>query len=540
MKIVVVGGGAGGSSFAARMRRLDNQAEITILEKTNETSIASCGLPYFIGDVISERSAMQVASPAFLKQLFDIDVRLNTGVVQINPNEKTVITEKAEVIPYDKLVLALGAKPFVPHVEGMDLLPCFSVKMLQDADKIKAFISEKKPQKAVVIGGGFIGVEVAENLRHLGLQTALIEQASQVLMPLDGDMVAQIHTKMRQNGICLYLNNGVQKISQEGVVLVSGEVVPADMVIWAIGVRPETQIAVEAGIQVNERGFILTNEYMQTNLPDIYACGDSVSVIDFVSQQQTAIALAGPANRQGRLIADHIADNHPYPYTGTQGTGIVKVFDLTAAFTGNNEKQLERNNTAYEKMLIMGSSHAGYYPNAEALTLKVLYDNQTGKIFGAQCVGKEGVDKRIDVIATIMRLGGTVADLRDAELCYAPPYSGAKDPINLIGMAIENVRQGLMKPYFGLDFENMVVVDVRPPQVYAQEHIAGAINIPAGQIRSRLNELPKDKTIMVHCFKGYTSYVVARILMQNGFENVLSYAGGWNFYKSLTADEINA
>ncbi len=537
MKIVVIGGGAGGSSFAARMRRLDNQAEITILEKTNETSIASCGLPYFIGDVISERSAMQVASPAFLKQLFDIDVRLNTGVAQINPDEKTVITENAEVIPYDKLVLALGAKPFVPHVEGMDLLPCFSVKMLQDADKIKAFISEKKPQKAVVIGGGFIGVEVAENLRHLGLQTALIEQAGQVLMPLDGDMVAQIHTKMRQNGIRLYLNNGVQKISQEGVVLMSGQVVPADMVIWAIGVRPETQIAVEAGIQVNERGFILTNEYMQTNFPDIYACGDSVSVIDFVSKQQTAIALAGPANRQGRLIADHIADNHPYPYTGTQGTGIVKVFDLTAAFTGNNEKQLERNKTAYEKMLIMGSSHAGYYPDAEALTLKVLYDNQTGKILGAQCIGKEGVDKRIDVIATIMRLGGTVADLRDAELCYAPPYSGAKDPINLIGMAIENVRQGLMKPYFGLDFENMVVVDVRPPQVYAQEHIAGAINIPAGQIRSRLNELPKDKTIMVHCFKGYTSYVVARILMQNGFENVLSYAGGWNFYKSLAADE---
>ena len=262
MKIVVIGGGAGGSSFAARMRRLDNQAEITILEKTNETSIASCGLPYFIGDVISERSAMQVASPAFLKQLFDIDVRLNTGVAQINPNEKTVITENAEVIPYDKLVLALGAKPFVPHVEGMDLLPCFSVKMLQDADKIKAFISEKKPQKAVVIGGGFIGVEVAENLRHLGLQTALIEQAGQVLMPLDGDMVAQIHTKMRQNGIRLYLNNGVQKISQEGVVLMSGQVVPADMVIWAIGVRPETQIAGEAGIQVNERGFILTNEYM--------------------------------------------------------------------------------------------------------------------------------------------------------------------------------------------------------------------------------------------------------------------------------------
>ena len=245
------------------------------------------------------------------------------------------------------------------------------------------------------------------------------------------------------------------------------------------------------------------------------------------------IALAGPANRQGRLIADHIANNHPYPYTGSQGTGIVKVFGLTVAFTGNNEKQLQRNNIPYEKMIILANSHAGYYPGAESMTLKVLYSHE-GKILGAQAVGKDGVDKRIDVIATIMRLNGTTADLRDAELCYAPPYSGAKDPVNLIGMAIENARQGLVKPYFGTTFDDMVVLDVRPPQIYAKEHIEGAINIPAGQIRSRLNELPKDKTIMVHCFKGYTSYVVARILLQNGFDKILSYAGGWNFYKSLT------
>ena len=535
MRIVVVGGGAGGASFAARMRRLDNNAQITILEKSNETSIASCGLPYFIGGVIENRDNMQVASPALMKKLFDIDVRLDTEVVKINPQDKNVVTARGEVLEYDKLVLATGAKAFVPTINGLDNLPHFTVKSLTDADKIKAFIAEHHPKTAVVIGGGFVGVEVAENLCHLGIETSLVEMAPQVLMPLDEDMIAQIHKEMRSKGLKLYLGDGLKEIESDGVVLNSGQKVKADMVILAIGVRPETEVAKAAGIKLTERGAVVTNEFMQTNYPDIYACGDSVAVKDFVSEQSTMIALAGPANRQGRLIADHIAQNNPYPYTGTQGTGIVKVFDLTAAFTGNNEKQLQRAGTSYQKMIIIANSHAGYYPDAQALTLKVLY-NQEGKILGAQAVGKEGVDKRIDVIATVMRLGGTTADLRDAELCYAPPYSGAKDPVNLIGMAIENVRQGLVKPYFGTDFADMFVLDVRPTAVYEQEHIEGAINIPAAQIRTRLNELPKDKTIMVHCFKGYTSYVVARILMQNGFENVLSYSGGWTFYKSLQKD----
>ena len=532
MKIVVVGGGAGGASFAARMRRLDDKCEIIILEKTNETSIASCGLPYFIGGVIEDRDNMQVATPQFLKQLFNIDIKLNTEVVKINPQEKNVVTALGEVYPYDKLVLAMGAKPFVPEIKGLEKIPHFVVKNLADADKIKNFVEVNKPQKAVVVGGGFIGVEVAENLCHLEIKTSLVELSSQVLMPMDGDMVKLVQKEMKQNGLNLYLNDGLKEVEKGKIKLNSSKEIDADMMVLAIGVRPENGLARDAGIELTEKGSIITNEYMQTNVADIYACGDGVAVKDFVSGKLSMVALAGPANRQGRLIADHIAGNNPYPYGGTQGTGIVKVFGLTAAFTGNNERQLKQANVDYDKMIIVANSHAGYYPGAEPLTLKVIY-NKEGKILGAQAVGKEGVDKRIDVIATIMRLNGNVADLRDAELCYAPPYSGAKDPVNLIGMAIENVRQGIVRPYFGVEFGNMVVLDVRPEAVYMKEHIDGAINIPAGQIRKRLNELPKDKTIMVHCFRGYTSYVVARILMQNGFDNVLSYAGGWSFYKSL-------
>ncbi len=531
MKILVVGGGAAGSSFAARMRRLDEKAEIIIFEKTNETSIASCGLPYYIGNVISDRSQMQVASPDFFKKVFNIQVYLNTEIVEINPHQKQIKTQAGDIFEYDKLVLALGAKPVIPPIKGMDQLPCFVLKNLKDADQIKSFIETHKPKTAVVVGGGFVGMEIVENLSELGIKVSLVEQAPQVLMPLDSDMVKIIHKKMKEKGISLYLNDGLKEMNANGVLLQSGREISGEMAVLSIGTRPETELMARAGISLNDRRAVITNEYMQTNFPDIYACGDNVAVQDFVSKDQTVIALAGPANRQGRLIADHIAHINPYPYCGSQGTGIVKVFDLTAAFTGNNEKQLQSKQIEYEKMIIISHSHAGYYPNAESLTLKVLY-NREGRILGAQAIGKEGVDKRIDVIATIMRLNGTVADLRDAELCYAPPYSSAKDPINLMGMAIENALQGLVRPTFNMDFEKMTVVDVRPQIAYEREHVPGAINIPAAQIRQRMNELPKDKPLLIHCFKGYTSYVVARILMQNGFTNVLSYAGGWMFYQS--------
>ena len=531
MKIVVIGGGAGGSSFAARMRRLDEKAEIIILEQTSETSIASCGLPYFIGGVITDRKNMQVASPDLFKQLFNIEVRLNSKVTKIDPQNKIVTINNEHTIPYDKLILATGAKPFVPEIKGIENIAHFTLKHLADADKIKALIKERHLRSATVVGGGFIGVEVAENLARLGIKTSLVELSEQILAPVDIDIARLAHHEMRQHGVELFLSDGIKQITAGKIELNSGKIISSEMLILAIGVRPETSLDQSAGISVNERGAIITNEYMQTNFADIYACGDSVVVSDFVSGQSVMVALAGPANRQGRLIADHIAQNHPYPYKSTQGTGIVKVFDLTVAFTGNNEKQLQRNNIAYEKMILNGSSHAGYYPGGTNLTLKVLYSAE-GKILGAQAIGKDGVDKRIDVIATIMRLGGSTADLRDAELCYAPPYSGAKDPVNLIGMAIENVRQGLVKPYFGTDFSDMLVLDVRPANMYEQAHIHGAINVPAAQIRNRLGELPKDKPIMIHCVKGYTSYVVARILAQYGFENIFSYAGGWTFYQS--------
>ena len=530
MKVLIIGGGAGGASCAARLRRLDDKAEITILEKTAETSIASCGLPYYIGGVIADRGNMQVASPALFKNLFNIDIRTGCEATEILPREKLVKTSTGENFSYDKLVLATGAKPFVPPVKGMEKLPCFTLKTLADADKIKEFAAARKPQKAVVAGGGFIGVETAENLRHLGIETTLIEAAGQILPPLDADMVCRLHKEMRRNGVALHLNDGLAEINEGGVVLASGAKIAADMAVLALGVRPETALAQQAGIATDARGAILTDEFMQTNLTDIYACGDNAATRHTVYGAYRNIALAGPANRQGRLIADHIA-GHAYPYGGTQGTGVAKVFALTAAFTGANERELQSAGMAYEKMIINAAAHAGYYPGADMLTLKVLYD-KNGKILGAQAVGAEGADKRIDVIAAVMRLNGTVRDLRDAELCYAPPYSSAKDPVNLVGMAIENAREGLVVPWFDDDFDGMTVLDVRPPEMYAAGHIEGAINIPGGQIRKRLNELPKDKTILVHCVRGYTSYVVARILMQNGFSRVLSYAGGWLQYQS--------
>lgn len=537
MQVVIIGGGAGGSSCAARLRRLDEKAEIIVLEQSEETSIASCGLPYYVGNVIQDRNNMQVASPQMFKSLFNIDVRLNSKVDSINTKEKSVRLANGENINYDKLVLATGTLPFIPETQGLQNIASFTLKSLADADKIKSYIEKNKISSALVVGGGFIGVEVAENLRHLGLETSLLELADQVLLPLDKDMVIQIHQEMRHNQIKLYLKDSIKEVTNnQEIILNSGKKIKAEMIIMAVGIKPNTDLAKESGIALTERGLIKTNEFMQTNISDIYACGDNVAVKDFVSEQETMIALAGPANRQGRCIADHICGNTPYPYQGTQGTGIVKVFTLTAAFTGNNEKQLQRSGIAYEKMLIQANSHAGYYPDAQALTLKVLYQKD-GKILGAQAVGKQGVDKRIDVIASIMRLHGTTKDLRDAELCYAPPYSSAKDPVNLIGMAIENIRQGLVKPYFGTDFTGMTVLDVRPAKVYEQAHISGAVNIPAAQIRQRKDELPKDKPLMVHCFKGYTSYVVCRILSQEGFKEIYSYAGGWQQYQQEEAEK---
>ena len=530
MKVVIIGGGAGGASCAARLRRLNEQTEIVILEKTNEISIANCGLPYYCGNVIADRDDLMVSSPEHFENVFNINVKLNSEVSKINPASKTVTTLNGEEISYDKLILATGGKPFVPPLDGWGNMPHFTIRHLADADAVKKYITENQPKTASVIGGGFIGVEMAENLIEAGLKVNLIELAPQVLAPLDEDMVGMIHKELKDKGINLYLNTSINAVLPKQFNLASGETLESDMLILALGVRPETKIAADAGIETLATGAIRTNEFMQTNFVDIYACGDNVAVKDFVDGAETTIALAGPANRQGRLIADHICGN-PYPYNGSQGSGVVKVFNLTAAFTGNNERQLKKKNIAYKKMLIWGKSHAGYYPNSTPLALKVLY-NAEGKILGAQAIGTEGVDKRIDIIATIMRLNGTYKDLRDAELCYAPPYSSAKDPINLIGMAIQNVEENRLKPYFGTDFQDMFVIDVRSPSMHKAGHLPNAINMPIPQLRKHLNEIPHNRPILLHCMIGYNSYLASCILRQNGFDNVFSYAGGFSQYKT--------
>ncbi len=529
MKVIIVGGGASGCSCAARLRRLDEKAEITILEKTSEISIASCGLPYFVGEIITERSQMQILSKQSFETLFNIDIYLNTEVCKINTSQKTITTGDDKVFCYDKLVLATGAKPILPHIDGLDNIPHFVLKNLNDADKIKEFITRHKPSNIVVVGGGFIGLEIAENLAHLGIKISLIELNCHVLPTVDSDIAAYIHQALKTHNIDLYLSKSVQKTTENSVILSSGEQIQSDCVILALGQKPATSFEIDSELKTNEKGSILTDEFMQTSIKDIYACGDNIVVQDFVSGKLKMTALAGPANRQGRLIASHIC-KQGYTNLSIQGSGIIKVFDLCIAFTGANESLLKQSHISYQKMIIASNSHAAYYPNASKLTLKVLYAPD-GKILGAQAVGKEGVDKRIDIIASIMHMKGTISDLRDAELCYAPPFSSAKDPINLIGMAIENARNHLFEPYFEEPSSDMIILDVRPEKSYKQEHIKGAINIPAAQIRARLQELDKNKTIFVYCFKGYTSYLVSRILILNGFKNVLSYAGGYEHYK---------
>lgn len=533
MKVVIVGAGAGGASCAARLRRLNESAEIVILEKSAENSIATCGLPYYVGSVITDEKNMHVASAKMFRELFKIDLKLNTEVVELNVADQFVRTQTNEVFYYDKLVLAMGNSAVVPNIEGINLMPHFTLKRLDDAEKIKNFIRNNNVSSAVVVGGGFIGVETAENLQKLGIKVNLIEASEQVLQPIDSDMIPQIHQELRRHGVSLIVNDKIQSITQRNVQLASGRNIDAQVIIFAAGVQVETEFVYRSGLSLTDKGLIRVDHFMRTSVENIYACGDCAAVYNSASGEYESVPLAGPANKQGRLIADHIMECG-YPYKGTLGAGVIRIFDLTAAFVGMNEKQLKKSNIKYHKMITWDKSNAGYYPTAVPLALKVLY-NDEGKILGAQAVGQKNADKQIDVIAAIMHMNGCVEDLRDVEHCYAPPYSSAKSPINMIGMSIQNIRQGLVKPFFGTDFSDMFVIDVRPKQMYELEHIAGAVNIPAAEIRSRINEIPLDKNIVVHCVKGYTSYVVCRILMQHGYQNVFSYAGGWQQYKAETS-----
>ena len=535
MRILVIGGGACGASAAARCRRLNDAAEIIILEATDEISIANCGLPYYTSDVINSRANMIVSSPVRFKNLLNIDVRLNARVTEINRKSKTVTVNGTDTLSYDKLVLATGASPVIPPIAGINNKKIFTVRTLKDGDGIKDILRSGEAKNAVVVGGGFIGVEMAENFIHAGLHTTLVELSDQILAPLDREVAAFAQNKMRANGVELILSDGVKEFEQEYIILNSGKKIPYDIAILAIGVRPDASLAKSCGLEIGTLGGLKVNEYMQTSDPDIYAGGDSVEVKDFVTGSPAIIPLAGPANRQGRIIADNI-NGIKSTYKNSQGTAVVKVFDLTAANVGNNEKQLLKNNIPYKKTFIFNNSHAGYYPNATRTLYKLLF-NEQGKILGAQAAGYEGVEKRIDVISTIMRNNGTVQDMLDSELCYAPPYGSAKDGVNILGMHADNILKGLVKPAFMEDLKGSLLIDVREKSFFDAETIDGAINIPTSQMRERLNEIPKDKKVVLFCNTGFQSYVASRILLQKGYTDVFSLTGGIELFKELIKDD---
>lgn len=530
MRIVIVGGGAAGASCAARLRRLNEEAEIIIVEKTNEVSIANCGLPYYISNVINEREKILVSTPEKFKSWFNIDILLNTEVLEINRTAKTVSLSTGEKIVYNKLILAQGASPIVPPFEGMNKDKTFVIRNLNDADKIKSYVQQNNSKKAVVVGGGFIGIEMAENLVEMGLDTTLVELGNQILAPVDEEIAAVAQNEMRDNGVNLILSDGVKSFHENKIILNSGKEIEFDIVIMAIGVRPETALAKTAGLEVNKG--ILVNEYMQTSDPEIYAAGDSVEIKDFVTGVNTLIPLAGPANRQGRIIADNICGIKS-TYKNSLGTSVLKVFGLTAASVGNNEKQLKQKNIPYWKTFVYGNSHAGYYPDATQTLYKLLFTAE-GKILGAQAIGQEGVEKRIDVISTVMRSGGTIQELTDSELCYAPPYNSAKDSgVNILGMNADNILKGFVKPAFFEDLEGSYLIDVRAEIAYKTKTIDRAINIPINEIRTRIDEIPADKKVILFCNTGYTSYNASRILIQKGFNNVYSLMGGITLYKEI-------
>lgn len=529
-KVIIVGGVAGGASTAARLRRLDETVEIIMFEKGEYISFANCGLPYYIGEVIDEREKLIVQTVEQMSTKFKIDIRNLSEVIKIDKENKVVTvtnhkTGESYEETYDVLVLSPGAQPIKPGISGInECNNLFTLRNIPDTDQIKSFVDNQKPKHAVVIGGGFIGLEMAENLHERGLEITLVEASSQVMAPLDIEMVSIIHEHLVDKGVKLILNDGVKSFENNGkkVVLNSGQVIETDLIILSIGVHPETTIAREAGLALNERGAIVVNKKMKTSDESIYALGDAVEIMDFVNKQPTIIPLAWPANRQGRIVADNICGKES-EYKGTLGSSVAKVFDYTVAATGNNEKTLKRLNLEYKALHIHPGSHAGYYPGAFPIAYKLLFNPTTGQIYGAQGVGIDGVEKRIDVIATAIKGNLNVIDLQDVEVCYAPPYNSAKDAVNMLGYYAENIMDGLIETIDwsevnSLDETTSVVLDVRESFELMTGKIKNSIHIPLGQLRNRLNELPTDKTVYVTCQVGLRGYVACRLLNQYGFK----------------------
>lgn len=550
MKVLIVGGVAGGASTAARLRRLDEKAEIIMFERGNDVSFANCGIPYFCGDVIQEREKLLVMTPKKLKALLNIDTRILSEVIKINTDRKTITILDKKINSqyeesYDKLVLSPGASPIKPLIEGIDDERILTVRNLDDADKIKNIIKDKNPKTASIIGAGYIGLEMAENLSHLGIEVSIIELSNQVMSPVDYEIAAQVHNHLRENGINLYLEDGVKSFTSAEKLIInlnSSKQIESDFAILAIGVRPESKLAIESGLEIGKTGGILVNKKLQTSNPDIYAIGDAIEVIDFVSKTPSLIPLAGPANKQGRIVADNICGLNS-EYKATQGTAILKLFDIAVGITGNNEKTLKKNNVPYLKAYAHGASHAEYYPEAFPLMIKLLFSPEDGKILGAQAIGMEGIDKRLDVIATAIRFEKTVTDLIELELSYAPPFGSAKDPVNMVGMIAENILTEKTKVVYFDEIEKLsedsFILDVRTKTEQHAGKLENSHNIPVEELRSRLDEIPRDKKIIVYCSKGLKSYFASRILTQNGFENVYSLSGGYLLYKQVLWDKNN-
>jgi len=551
-KVLIIGGVAGGASCAARFRRLDEKAEIILFERGEYISYANCGLPYHVGEVIKSRDALLLQTPAAMRAKFNIDVRIKNEVVSVDRENKSVTVRRAEngetyTESYDTLVISTGSSPLRPPIPGIDSPRIQTLWTVPDTDSIRKYIKENSVKSAAVIGGGFIGLEMAENLSHIGISVSIIEALDQVMAPLDYEMAQILHENIIQNGVQLILGDGVASFNDSGdgveISLKSGKAVKAELVILAIGVRPNGEIARTAGLEMNARGGIIVDEYLRTSDPNIYAVGDVIEVEDFIDKSRTMIPLAGPANKQGRIAANNIAGGNE-KYEGTLGTSVVKVFDRTAASTGANEKTLIKRGLKrgadYESVTIIQNSHAGYYPGAMPLTLKLLFSLDGKHIFGAQIVGSDGVDKRIDTIAVTIRLGGGINDLKALELAYAPPYSSAKDPVNMAGFAAENVLSG-RAVFASWDVveknTEAVLLDVREDAELMSFSIPGAKHIPLGQLRSRLSELDKTKEIITLCAIGVRAYNAASILRNNGFENVKIYPGGARFYQSTHYEE---
>ncbi|KTD84634.1 FAD-dependent oxidoreductase [Paenibacillus etheri] len=540
-KVLIVGGVAGGASAAARLRRLDEEAHIIMFERDPYISFANCGLPYYIGGSIQDRSKLLVQTPEAMHKRFNIDVRIQSEVVSIDPVNKKVRVESIEKgsyeESYDALILSPGAKPIRPNLPGIESSKIHMLRNIPDTDKIKAKVAAEGTRSAVVIGGGFIGVEMAENLREAGLEVSLIEAGPQILAPFDTEMSSILAKELDEHGVNLIFSDMVQGFAEVGeqiqVQLASGTVLQSDMVLLAIGVSPDTSFLKDSGLEFGPRGHILVNERMETNLDQVYAVGDAVEVVDFVNGTKTAIPLAGPANKQGRIAADNVSGLGT-SYKGSQGTSIIKVFGVTGASTGNNEKTLQRLGLPYHVIYVHPSSHATYYPGATPISMKLIFDPK-GTVLGAQAVGYSGVDKRIDDIATVIRFRGTVTDLTELELSYAPPYSSAKDPVNMAGFAAENILKGMTtvfvpKDLEGRDHNNTILVDVRSEIEHANGHIEGSINIPVDDLRGRLAELDPSKEIWVYCQVGLRGYTASRILQQKGFR-VKNLTGGFKTYQ---------